>query len=231
ASLRSLHFLNPYTGWVVGREELVGGGSAGVLLFTQDGGVSWRRAAPNTLPGLNCVRFLDDRTGFVAGDGTEQQPSGLFTTTDGGRTWGPVPGVRGPGWQSAAFLDGKTAVLGGAWSRLGVMREGIVGRADADLLGGRGVRGVTLLGTAGVAVGQGGLLLTCPDVRSAPWRYVDLQVPPDVRSCWDFHAVHCAGDHLWVVGRPGSALLHSRDRGASWEVQITGQPLPLNGVY
>src|SRR5690349_3313808 len=28
ASLRSLHFFNPFTGWVVGREELPGGGSA-----------------------------------------------------------------------------------------------------------------------------------------------------------------------------------------------------------
>src|SRR5262249_29628579 len=34
ASLRSVHFLNPYTGWVAGREELPHGqGSAGVLLF------------------------------------------------------------------------------------------------------------------------------------------------------------------------------------------------------
>src|SRR4051812_23312820 len=40
ASLRSVHFLNPYTGWVAGREELTNGaGSAGVLLFTQDGGL------------------------------------------------------------------------------------------------------------------------------------------------------------------------------------------------
>src|SRR5215470_4635897 len=36
ASLRSIHFLNPYTGWIAGREELPhGSGSAGVLLFTQ----------------------------------------------------------------------------------------------------------------------------------------------------------------------------------------------------
>src|SRR4051812_15160310 len=41
ASLRSLHFVNPYFGWVAGREELAGGGSAGVVLCTQDGGVSW----------------------------------------------------------------------------------------------------------------------------------------------------------------------------------------------
>src|SRR5881275_2660462 len=75
ASLRSLHFLTPYTGWVVGREELPhGGGSVGVMLFTQDGGLKWKRAAENTWPGLNFVRFVDDKTGFAAGDGTDQYP-------------------------------------------------------------------------------------------------------------------------------------------------------------
>src|SRR5437763_12805643 len=49
ASLRSVHFLNPYTGWVAGREELPhNGGSAGVLLFTQDGGLKWHRITLNS---------------------------------------------------------------------------------------------------------------------------------------------------------------------------------------
>src|ERR671937_243246 len=43
-SLRSIHFLNPYTGWVAGREELAyGQGSVGILLFTRDGGLKWQR--------------------------------------------------------------------------------------------------------------------------------------------------------------------------------------------
>src|SRR5262245_59930912 len=91
ASLRGLHFLNPYTGWVVGREELPhDGGSVGVLLFTSDGGLSWRRSAANALPGLNRVQFLDEKTGFVVGDGTDPFPSGVFKTADGGRTWQPL---------------------------------------------------------------------------------------------------------------------------------------------
>src|ERR1700730_7960147 len=37
ASLRSVHFLSPYVGWIAGREELPhGGGSVGVLLYTND---------------------------------------------------------------------------------------------------------------------------------------------------------------------------------------------------
>src|SRR5438270_2951259 len=44
AALRAIHFLNPYTGWVVGREELPhAGGSVGVILFTEDGGLRWTR--------------------------------------------------------------------------------------------------------------------------------------------------------------------------------------------
>src|SRR5205814_364068 len=44
ASLRSLCFVNPYVGWVAGREELPGGGSVGYLLYTSDGGLKWRTA-------------------------------------------------------------------------------------------------------------------------------------------------------------------------------------------
>src|SRR5262249_58426907 len=67
-SLRSLHFLDPYVGWVAGREELPEGGSAGILLHTRDGGVSWRRVLLNALSGFNRVRFADARTGYLAGD-------------------------------------------------------------------------------------------------------------------------------------------------------------------
>src|SRR5207302_3584010 len=82
ASLRSIHFLNPYTGWVAGREELPHGqGSAGVLLFTQDGGLKWRRIGSRFFPGLQRVQFVDNKTGFAVGDGTEHFPSGLFRTT------------------------------------------------------------------------------------------------------------------------------------------------------
>src|SRR6266852_5765548 len=70
ASLRSVHFLNPYTGWIAGRQELpYGKGSVGVLLTTRDGGLKWQRIAANALPGLNRLRFVDGRTGIAVGDG------------------------------------------------------------------------------------------------------------------------------------------------------------------
>src|SRR5207302_10447984 len=71
ASLRSVHFLNPYTGWIAGREELpFRRGSTGVILLTRDGGVTWELRSRNSLPGLESIQFVDPRNGFIVGDGS-----------------------------------------------------------------------------------------------------------------------------------------------------------------
>jgi photosystem II stability/assembly factor-like uncharacterized protein len=232
ASLRSVHFLNPYTGWIAGREELPhDGGSAGVLLFTRDGGLKWQRVATNALPGLNRIRFVDHRTGFVIGDGTDQFATGIFRTTDSGRTWQPVPGKRSPGWLAADFQDADSAALAGTWGQLAVLRHGQLFKAEVDSLGGRAVHDVRVAGDRAVAVGQGGLVLTSRNSAGERWGFADLGVPATVRACWDFHAVFTVGDHVWAVGRPGSVVLHSVDRGQRWEVLRTGMPLPLNAIH
>lgn len=231
ASLRSLHFCNPYFGWVAGREELPGGGSAGVLLFTDDGGLSWQRKLVNALPGLNRVCFLNDKLGYLVGDGAEQYPTGVFLTTDSGRNWQPVAGPRCPSWLAAGFNEAGLAVLAGAWNRLASVRPDRVSVANSDRLGGRSLRGLHFQGKRGLAVGQGGLVLANNGGTGTEWEFVELGLSPEVRATCDFHAVHGAAGHFWVVGRPGCAILHSRDQGQNWEVQQTRQPLPLNGVF
>jgi photosystem II stability/assembly factor-like uncharacterized protein len=229
ASLRGLYFLTPFTGWVVGREELPGGGSVGVVLVTRDGGLKWQRLATNSLPGLHCVRFFDDKNGVAAGDGSDQFPTGLFATSDGGRSWKPVAGPRCPGWRSADFQNMQSGALTGAWSRLATVRRGVLGAAEVDTLGGRSVLSVQVHGNRAAAVGEGGLVLLSADSAGERWGFADLRLPMEVLSCLDFQAVACRGEHTWVAGRPGSVVLHSQDRGKTWEVQRTGQPLPIHG--
>src|SRR5262249_27000234 len=105
ATLQALHFLTPYTGWVVGREEIPYGGSVAVILATKDGGLKWTRLGMNQLPGMNCIRFFDENNGVVAGDGTDLFPSGVFTTNNGGRNWQPVKGPRVDSCVSGAFSN------------------------------------------------------------------------------------------------------------------------------
>ncbi|MGE3805844.1 MAG: YCF48-related protein [Gemmataceae bacterium] len=231
ASLRSVHFLNPFTGWIAGREELpYGAGSRGVLLYTADGGLTWKHVHRNKLPGLNQVRFLDGKVGFVLGDGTDSFPSGVFTTADGGLSWKPVPGARTSGWLAGSFSDADTGALVGRWSKLAALRQGKVGAAEVDELGGRNMRGLFVEANRAVAVGQGGLVLLS-DTAGSKWGYANLKLPAEVRACWDFHAVHGKGQNIWVVGRPGSILLHSADQGETWKVFATGQRIPLNGIH
>jgi photosystem II stability/assembly factor-like uncharacterized protein len=230
ASLRSVRFLNPYVGWIAGREELPGGGSVGVLLYTRDGGMKWQRLLANALPGLNVLRFADADHAFVLGDGADQYPSGVFKSADGGRTWMPVPGPRAATWLAGDFQDGQTGALAGAWNRLSILRDGTFGRADLDpLLGGRSFQGLQIRGGRAIAVGQGGLVLTSRSA-GATWGFADLKQSPEVLASWDFHGLAWVGDHVWIVGRPGSALLHSGDRGTTWQILKTGQLLPLNAV-
>jgi photosystem II stability/assembly factor-like uncharacterized protein len=232
AALRAVHFLNPYTGWAVGREELPhAGGSNGVVLFTDDGGLHWTRLPGPPLPGLNCLRFFDDRTGLVAGDGSDLYPAGLFATRDGGRTWHPAPGARCPTWLACDFRDAQSGVLAGAWGRLATIRDGVFNPADVDKLGGRGVRSVRVHGRRAVAAGQNGLVLLSHDTAGDRWGFADLKLPPDVMASCDFDAAALIDQHIWVVGRPGSVVLHSADFGQTWEAQPTGQSLPLHALY
>jgi photosystem II stability/assembly factor-like uncharacterized protein len=232
ATLRAIHFLNPYTGWVVGREELPhGGGSSGVILFTNDGGLKWTRQAGTSLPGLNCVRFFDDRSGIVAGDGSDRQPSGLFATQDGGRTWHVAPGPRCPTWLAADFQDMQTGVLAGAWGWLAKLREGVFGPADFDDLGKRGVHALRIQGRQAVAAGERGLVMVSKDSAGQRWAFAETGLPPEAAAGCDFHAVALMNQQIWLAGRPGSVIFHSPDFGQNWKAMPTGQTLPLHALH
>lgn len=230
ASLRGIHFLNPYSGWAVGRIELPGGGSSGVVLSTTDGGLKWSIVSTNSVPGLNVVKFFGERVGIAAGDANEAFPSGLFATMDGGRNWKAVPGTRSTSWLAGDFSDPETGVLGGAWNRIAAVRDSSIGEADVDSLAGRNVTGLKLNGERAIAVGQGGLVMVSQNTAGVRWGFADLKIAQEVRAAIDFNAVAIYGPHVWAVGRPGSVVFHSADHGTTWETFKTGQPLPLYSI-
>ena len=135
ASLRSVQFLTPYTGFVVGRVELPNGaGSQGVVLSTADGGATWREVTSTLLPGLNAVQFFDENRGVVAGDGTDAFPTGVFSTSDGGKTWKMLEGQRAKSWRAVAFTDPGNGQIMDSQVTVPV-KEGVIGGAPGPSVG------------------------------------------------------------------------------------------------
>lgn len=230
ASLRAVHFLTPYIGFAVGRVELPhDAGSHGVVIRTEDGGATWKELTSATLPGLNAVRFLDENRGIVFGDGTDAFPTGAFATTDGGKTWSVVAGPRTGSWTCAVVPNANTGIVGGMWGKLMLLREGKLTAPELDPLGNRAVRGIATDGTRVVAVADGGRILTSAN-SGGKWGFANLPIPQAAADACDFRSVASAGNHVWAAGRPGSVVFHSPDFGKTWEIQKTGQPVPVNAI-
>ncbi|MFO0801513.1 MAG: YCF48-related protein [Gemmataceae bacterium] len=231
ASLRSIHFQTPYAGWVVGRLDTPNNGpSVGVMLKTADGGLTWEEVGTNVLPGLHFVRFIDEKNGFVCGDGSDSFPGGMFSTADGGRTWKPVAASRVPGWRAADFNStGLHGILAGAWGKLGTLTVNGFKESELDPLSGRTVHAVKL-GKTSFAVGDGGLVLASAD-QGVKWGFANLGLSPATLANCDFKCVEAKGSRVWVAGRPGSVVLHSADDGKTWQVQKTNLGCPANAIH
>ena len=239
AGLRGIHFVNPSTGWTVGRVDAPNGTSVGVMLKT----TRWRankwseEVGTNVMPGLHAVRFVDEKNGFVCGDGSDAFPTGMFTTTDGGVQWEPVKGPRFPSCRSASVIPTtKLSLVAGAWGKLGTL-SGDYREAEMDPLAGRGVNGVACTTSASekgqlwaFASCDGGAVLTSSDGGKS-WGYVNLGLSSAALAACDFRCVASFSTHVWVAGRPGGFVLHSPDLGKTWEVQKTEVTMPFNGIH
>lgn len=63
-------------------QRLVAAGERGIVLLSDDNGISWRQAQVPVSVTLTSVRFVDEQNGWITGH------SGvLLNTTDGGETW------------------------------------------------------------------------------------------------------------------------------------------------
>ena len=109
ARIGMVFFLDPHTGWFLGKNDA--DPSAGTQLYlTRDGGQTWSLIASDTpLPLGTEIQFIDQKNGFAynLSTGNESSPgidanpyheldsragaeSYLFISQDGGRSWSPV---------------------------------------------------------------------------------------------------------------------------------------------
>ena len=77
-NLRSVYFVTPATGWVVG--------DSGTILKTSNAGSTWSAQSSGTRNNLRAIRFTDVNTGWVVGDSGTR-----LKTINGGSSWSAQP--------------------------------------------------------------------------------------------------------------------------------------------
>ena len=231
-SLRSVCFLTNRVGWIVG------GGTTpytrlgfGVVLFTNDGGRTWQQPSNASLPRLHYVKFFDLTRGVAAGDATSEFPTGLLTTEDGGITWRPLTGARQSGWRTACFLVPEVGAVAGRQGQASLVGGGRLLQPRLQTPGLRGFHDVEIRNDdSGWMVGDGGLVLQT-DNGGVVWQEPAATLPEGVADVFDFRAVECRKQRVWIAGEPGSVVWHTADGGKTWLKQHTGQPQPINALW
>lgn len=235
ASLRSVQFLTPYSGFAVGRTELPKtlGHSTGIVLATTDGGLTWTEVSNGLMPGLMAAHFFNDKNGIVAGDSTPAFPCGIFTTTDGGRSWKPLPGMKDINWTAMDFRSESCGVLAGS-AQYAILKDGKMNESKSAQSTDFKNHSLSLShgGTGNhFAIANDGTLMDFNSTASVVASNINTN------SYRQFITVGCqpnaiavSGKQLWVVGRPGTVVMHSPDEGKTWTTQETKSPCSLNAI-
>lgn len=231
--LRSVFFLTPEHGWIVGGyyDPFVHR-SRGVLLSTADGGTTWKLEPTPLLPALRKIRMRTAQEGWAIGDPTPLVPSGLHVTRDGGKTWSAAGGHAPAGLTAGdvtTTADGHrtrhTGFVADAAGRVVALNDRFLAATPTEELEPQTVRDLKLRSDgSGWLVGDSGVVAP---LDGDSW---DLGLQPLDDCGWqvDWRAVALHDSKVWVVGSPGSVVLHSPDDGDSWQLLSTGQALPLN---
>lgn len=229
--LESISFGDERHGWIAGGwTEPFTGVSRGVLLRTADGGRHWHPERIDILPKLHQIKFFDANRGAAIAEPSSMYPSGVFITDNGGRAWTPLPTEKPQRWTCGDFLDPAIGALAGENATLGTVRHRSIVSSTSPNAGLRGLASLQLdRQGGGWLVGEGGLVFYTTNLGQS-WQLPRGELPAEVRSGFDWSAVAHVDSHVWIVGSPGSRVLHSPDGGATWISQDTGQSLPLNDV-
>ena len=198
--LYSVRFSSKKKGWVVGsvskRDRVVDS----VLVYTDDGGETWKRQrAPSRLELIH-IEFVSDKRGWIVGDGGT-----ILFTRDGGQSWTQQKtGVNGTLYH-VDFRDDKRGLVVG--ERGVLLRTTDGGETWAPVPTNVNV---TLLSVQvldddeGWAIGRGGTILRTAD-EGRTWT---LQQSTTKQNLYSLYFNKKIG---WVVGGEGIVLRYERD--------------------
>ncbi|MBK8550416.1 MAG: hypothetical protein IPL53_04870 [Ignavibacteria bacterium] len=99
-------FINENTGYTAG--------NSGAIFKTTDCGVSWINQTNYAGYDINCIQFISDNEGIVAGGKPESERAFIYKTDDGGASWYEVYDSLSLGvLNSVDFMNGAYAIATG----------------------------------------------------------------------------------------------------------------------
>jgi photosystem II stability/assembly factor-like uncharacterized protein len=197
--LYSVRFSSKKKGWVVGSVSKKDRVIDSILVYTDDAGETWRRQrAPSRLELIH-VDFVNDRRGWIVGDGGT-----ILNTVDAGLTWTKQTANTTSTLYHVDFRDDKNGwVVGERGTLLRTSDGGQTWSVSATNVQ------VTLLSVQflndddGWAIGRAGTILRTED-QGRTW------VPQESRTKQNLYSLSFNKKIGWVVGGDGTLLRYER---------------------
>lgn len=226
AWFKDIYFLNQTKGWIVGTD--------GVLLSTNDAGVTWTQSRKFTNDAIIQVHFSDENSGWLLCERDvfnrgANPASYLRKTVDGGRTWEKVE-FEDSGRERVTRLlfnsDGKGMAFGEGGVFYKLQENGISWKRTQTAIHYLLLDGGFGSDKIGAIVGSGGTILFTED-SGFTWEKASLLGETDTR----FNAVFFNGQKgAWAVGTKGR-IFRSNGGGRLWKQQFSGVTANLTDVY
>ncbi len=226
ANLYAVTFKNTLDGCAVGGlPGALSRMSRGVILRTVDGGETWSAVPNDGLPRFTGMRMVGSQL-IAWGDYCPRQGTGIFFSLDDGRSWQPMPSSIVH--VSALGADPSGSVL--AVDRVGNVFNSQLGPARTSFATQphQPIAFVENVGTTWIAGGADGQLMRTMDGQS--WNHIKLPLSAEAQKSCVWRSAFQVENELWIVGSPGSIVLHSADQGITWQLLPTEQTLPLRAV-
>lgn len=220
--LRAIDFVDNQFGYALGGSGTVAD-SLGVIMFTNDGGMTWSQNSFNTKYRIYSGCFVDTQTGYIGTRGN----TGIFKTTDGGATWAqqtlPITSTTAI-WYSTQFWDAQTGyIASGSGDLLKTTDGGSTWTALPDPHGTTAIYDIQLFSASDIiATGSGGKTYRSTD-GGATW--VNLNPTTSTIYACDFPSSQFG----YIVGTSGRIVMTSNG-GTSWNVQTSNSTATLYAV-
>jgi photosystem II stability/assembly factor-like uncharacterized protein len=197
-------------------------GDNGLLLNTEDAGVTWHTVDTGTPARLRAVAIAEKGHVFVAGD------EGVFrASSDNGLTWQVVSAPNVVFTGVAPHHDGSGALLTTASGDIYHYRGGVLSLAAGGLASGLNAISVSMDGQIAVAVGDAGAMLISTD-GGERWRDRPSGTTRSLRDIW---LIGDDGKQLYAIGDGGVMVRGGTESMDGLAPRSLGDTFVLRGLH